>query len=366
MPSDPARAEIPSAAAAPLVSIIIPTFNGGSRLEQTLKSCLMIANVAVEILLIDDGSTDGTPDRISKRFPSIQQHRLPQSSGSGSAARNAGLAMARGDYVKFLDHDDLIQPRGFQLECEEALRSGADIVISRWGVVEIDRRGRFDPGSLKLLTPPDPKRLIEAILLGETTPFTAAALYKRSFVGADQWDANATMIDDFDWFCRQAIKGGNVSRIDSISYFWCLHPGSIQGRSRSDASLYRKLTFARYRTYAKLEQSLQSNGQLTLPRRQLLARRYYDVLRCFARYDSRQCWEIVAKIKRLDPDFDVDASCEPDPRSRRLIHAIGLPMALLGYGAVQRFRDGIRHRQVGLRSWLASLKRPSIQARDRG
>lgn len=326
----------------PFVSIIIPTFNGGRRLEQVLKSCLTIKTVPLEILLIDDGSTDGTPDRIQKQFPSIKQHRLLHSSGSGSIGRNVGLAMARGLYVKFLDHDDLIQPRGFLAECQEALRSDADIVMSRWGVVQIDASGRFQKGQLKLLTPPEPHRLIDAIMLGESTPFTAAALYKRSFIGSDQWDAKATMIDDFDWFCRMAIKAGKVSRVDSISYFWCLHPSSIQGRSKRDASLYQKLTFARYRTYSKLEQSLQTSGRLTLPQRQMLVRRYYDVLRCFARYDARQCLAILRQMKRLDRDFCVDASCEPDARSRAVIHAFGLPAFLVGYGALQRLRDAVQ------------------------
>lgn len=342
-----------SEVASPFVSIVIPTFNGGRRLEETIKSCMMIKGVPLEILLIDDGSTDGTPDRIQEKFPSVKQHRLLRSSGTGCTGRNVGLAVARGRYVKFLDHDDLIQPRGFLAECQEALSSDADIVMSRWGVVPIDARGRFQKGQLKLLTPPEPSRLIEAILQAEPTPFTAAALYKRSYVGSDQWDPKATMIDDFDWFCRMVFKGGKVCRITCISYFWCLHSASIQGRSQADASLYQKLTFARYRTYAKLEQSLRSSSQLTLPRRRMLARRYYDVLRCFARYDAKECWEILARIKRLDPTFRVDASCELDGRALAIIHAVGLPMFLLGYGIVQRLRD-------------AGLRRPSAWARDRG
>jgi glycosyltransferase involved in cell wall biosynthesis len=366
MNGDPLERPVPTQAVVPFVSIVIPTFNGGNRLEQTLKSCLMIKGVPLEILLVDDGSTDGTPERIRMKFPSVKQLRLPCSSGSGSKGRNLGLEKAQGRYIKFLDHDDLIQPRGFKAECQEALRSDADIVMSRWGVVRIDQGGRFQENHLKLFTPPDPSRLIEAILLGESTPFTAAALYKRSFLGRDQWDAGATMIDDFDWFCRMAIKGGKVSRIDAISYFWCLHDSSIQGRSHRDASIYQKLTFARYRTYAKIEQSLLHAGGLTLPRRRMLARRYYDFLRCFARYDAKQCGVILGQIHRLDPAFHVDASCESDLRSVELIHAFGLPTFLIGYGVLQRLRDVALKLRDGARPLLYPFRRPEVQAPDRG
>ena len=111
----------------PFVSIIIPTYNGGTLIEETLSSCLKIRGVSLEIIVIDDGSTDGTPERLTQRFPSIRLHPLTTNSGSGSAGRNAGLSLARGHYVKFLDHDDLIQPRGFKVECQEAMRTDADI-----------------------------------------------------------------------------------------------------------------------------------------------------------------------------------------------------------------------------------------------
>ncbi|MFN9485973.1 MAG: glycosyltransferase family 2 protein [Cyanobacteriota bacterium] len=365
MNSDHQEASSSKPAVLPFASIIIPTFNGGSRLEAVLKSCLMIKGVAIEILLIDDGSTDGTPERIKIKFPSVKQHRLLRNSGSGSIGRNVGLTQASGRYVKFLDHDDLIQPRGFKVECQEALRSDADIVMSRWGVARIDENGCFLSEERRIFSPPDPSRLIEAILLGEPTPYTAAALYNRSFLGGEQWDEAATMIDDFDWFCRLAIKGGDVRRVDSLSYFWCLHPASIQGRSHQDASIYQKLTFARYRTYGKIEKSLQSSGKLTTLRRQLLAQKYYSFLRCLARYDAKRCWQALTKINRLDQAFCVDASFEPNARAVGLIHAVGLPTFLIGYGVCQRFSDAALSLGEAVRTIRSPVRRPAIQARDK-
>lgn len=323
----------------PFVSIIIPTFNGGSKLEGTLASCLKIKNVEIEILLIDDCSTDGTPDRIVRKFPTVKLHRLPSNSGSGSHGRNVGLAMAQGRYVKFLDHDDLIQPRGFTAECREALHTNADIVMSRWGVASVDDNGRFRKTDLRLFTPPEPSRLIEAILLGESTPYTAAALYKRSTVCTEHWDAKLAMIDDFDWFCRIAIKGGTITRIDSISYFWRLHSNSTQGRSHRNATIYQDLMFTRFGVYSKLERRLGDLGQLNPLRRQLLAKRYYESLRCFARFNHKSCHQILDRIYDLDPQFVVDATCEPEAWALWLIRRIGLIAFLRSYGTVRRLGD---------------------------
>jgi glycosyltransferase involved in cell wall biosynthesis len=322
----------------PFVSIIIPTYNGGAWIEETLSTCFKIKDIPLEILVVDDGSTDGTPERLVQRFPTVRLHRLIGNSGSGSAGRNAGLDLARGRYIKFLDHDDLIQPRGFKAECLEAQRTDADIVMSRWGVVSIDGEGRFQKDALRVLSPPDPERLPEAILQGESMPYTAAALYKRSFVGDERWDASVSIIDDYDWFCRLALKGGQTIKTDTISYFWRLHPDSIQGRSHGEATIYQRLTFARCRVYEKIEHHLASLDQLSRPRRQLLVRRYYDCLRCYCPNNR----ELLDHMQRLDPTFVVDGSCESDPRVVWLIHRIGLPSFLMLYGVTRRFGGAMR------------------------
>lgn len=328
----------------PFASIIIPTYNGGHMLEETLSSCMKIKGIHLEILLIDDGSTDGTPERIQKKFPSIRVHQLDRNSGSGAAGRNAGLAIAKGLYVKFLDHDDLIQPRGFHEECREAQRSDADIVMARWAVTAIDDQGRFLKNSLKLFSPPSPERLIDAILLGESVPYTAAALYKRSYIHGQRWDPQAAVIDDYDWFCRMATKGGKATRVDSISYYWRLHDNSFQSSRHKDLSMFHELTLARHYIYTKVEAQLRQSGQLTSPFSRLLARRYYDFLRCFARHDPDQCRSLLTRIYCLDPSFRPDPGCEKDRRVLTLIRLVGLDSFLAGYGALQRLRDLLRGR----------------------
>lgn len=92
----------------PLFSVIIPTYNRSDLLEQTLKSVWQQTFRDFEVIVVDDGSTDSTNhvlDRFSDRLISVRQENL-----GPSAARNTGVRLARGEYLAFLDSDDLWFP----------------------------------------------------------------------------------------------------------------------------------------------------------------------------------------------------------------------------------------------------------------
>lgn len=102
----------------PRVSVIVPTFDGRAWVGATLAAVQAQQGlVAAEIIVVDDGSTDGTPDLVRSAFPQVRV--LHQSRGGVSRARNRGLAEAQGDCVCFLDQDDVWHPR--QLERQLAV-----------------------------------------------------------------------------------------------------------------------------------------------------------------------------------------------------------------------------------------------------
>lgn len=94
---------------APLVSIIIPAYNTGRYLEPTIRSALDQTWPHIEVIVVDDGSTDGSLE-VARRFEGPRLHVIVQKNRGSCAARNTGARAARGDYVQFLDHDDLLAP----------------------------------------------------------------------------------------------------------------------------------------------------------------------------------------------------------------------------------------------------------------
>lgn len=90
------------------VSIIIPNYNGAAYLREAIDSAVSQAGVEVEVIVVDDGSTDASREVIDSYGDSI--HSIFQKNLGACAARNAGLAIARGESVIFLDSDDLLYP----------------------------------------------------------------------------------------------------------------------------------------------------------------------------------------------------------------------------------------------------------------
>lgn len=100
-----------------LVSVIVPTFNRAYCLPRTLDSALAQSHRELEILVVDDGSTDGTRALIAARYGGEPRVRyLYQDNAGVAAARNHGIREARGDFVALLDSDDLWQPWKIELQ----------------------------------------------------------------------------------------------------------------------------------------------------------------------------------------------------------------------------------------------------------
>jgi glycosyltransferase involved in cell wall biosynthesis len=99
----------------PQVSVIIPTYNRASYIEEAIRSVQAQSYSDVEIIIADDGSTDNTPHIVSQFGPGMIYLPLPHR-GQPAATRNAGLRAAEGEYVAFLDSDDLFLPGKLALQ----------------------------------------------------------------------------------------------------------------------------------------------------------------------------------------------------------------------------------------------------------
>ena len=126
------------------VSVVIPAFNAAD----TILSCLeSVMDGADEVIVVDDGSSDGTADLVREAYADVLV--LIQSNQGVSVARNAGLEVATGDYVAFVDADDQVFPGALQQACDIVGEDGPDLVVFRSFTGESEQypwSDRFLPG----------------------------------------------------------------------------------------------------------------------------------------------------------------------------------------------------------------------------
>src|SRR5689334_2783621 len=125
---------------APLVSVVIPTYNRLAFLREAVDSVLAQTFRDWELIIADDGSTDGTPEAMARLAdPRVRVISL-EHSGNPGRVRNAAIALARGRYVAFLDSDDWWEREKLSLQVE-ALRTRPSCLWSYTGIRRVDEYG---------------------------------------------------------------------------------------------------------------------------------------------------------------------------------------------------------------------------------
>ena len=167
--------------------------------------------------MVDDASHEDLVQAVSGM--GVVFDRLAVNSGS-STARNRGLSLATGRYVKFLDSDDELVEGALQREFETALRTNAEIVVAGWTDTRLDEAGR--EVVLRSLTPPLFTCIPDDLLGGRAVP-TSAALYKgeiAALAGIPDWPK----LNDSDDFVTAPLEATRSSR-KRPAYLWRQHSG---------------------------------------------------------------------------------------------------------------------------------------------
>jgi glycosyltransferase involved in cell wall biosynthesis len=125
-------------AARPVVTVVIPSFNAAKTLSATLDSVLGQTIRDVEVVVVDDGSSDGTPEVLASYAAQVRGIR--QANGGLARARNAGLAVARGEFIALLDADDVCEPQRLEVQLA-VLRELPEVVLCGSDFVGFDAAG---------------------------------------------------------------------------------------------------------------------------------------------------------------------------------------------------------------------------------
>ena len=128
----------------PLISVIVPVYNIKEYLPRCVSSILNQTYEALELILVDDGSTDGTGELCDElALGDARVRAFHKENGGSSSARNLGIAQARGAYLGFVDSDDYISAEMYERLMQGILKSGAQ--IAQIGRDEVDAAGRSLP-----------------------------------------------------------------------------------------------------------------------------------------------------------------------------------------------------------------------------
>lgn len=124
----------------PLVSVIVPNFNSAEFVEQTLHSVLTQSMSDLELLVVDDASTDGSPaiiEAVAAKDPRVRFFRQQINSGVAKA-RNLGLVEAKGRYIAYLDSDDVWKSPKLELQLKFMEETGVGVCITGYDTIEED------------------------------------------------------------------------------------------------------------------------------------------------------------------------------------------------------------------------------------
>ena len=205
----------------PLVSILIPAFNKEEFIAETVRSALAQTWSRKEIIVIDDGSTDSTVD-IARRFGRLGVTVSQQKHQGAAAARNRAFSLCQGDYIQWLDADDLLAPDKIakQLEARAAGDSSRVLFSSSWGSFKYrHRRAEFTPSDLWCDLAP--KEWLLRKLENNVFMQTATWLVSRVLTeAAGPWNSQLSLDDDGEYFARVAVLSDGIRFVPDARVFY--------------------------------------------------------------------------------------------------------------------------------------------------
>jgi glycosyltransferase involved in cell wall biosynthesis len=205
------------------VSVVIPIYNYGRFLREALDSALAQTYPPLEVIVVDDGSTDDTPQVLAGYGDRIRAIR--QDNHGVGAARNTGIAAARGEYIAFLDSDDIWRPG--KLESEMA-RFAADpeLGLVHCGAESFDNHGKTISVSLAGLEGWVAADLLSLDREVITTPGSGIVVPKRIAEEVGGFDPRLQPSEDWDFCYRIAVRY-RVGFVPEVFVRYRLHGGGI-------------------------------------------------------------------------------------------------------------------------------------------
>jgi len=221
----------------PLVTIVLPTYNGSRFLEEAIGSCLAQSYTGFELIIVDDASTDSTPEIIA-RFQDLDRRirSVRHTSNLGlPAALNSGFAISRGQLLTWTSDDNLYRPNALAV-LVDFMKCNPEFDIVYTGFSYINDRGKVIGGH--------PVLPLEELTYRNTAG--ACFLYRRSvYEKIGGYDVNAVQVEDYDFWLR-ALGSFRFYALAEDLYFYRVHTGSLSNREMDRTKLATRQILEKY------------------------------------------------------------------------------------------------------------------------
>lgn len=229
-----------------LISVIVPVYNVESLIERCVGSILRQTHNQLEVIIVDDGSTDRSFEVCSRIAKDDSRVRLvKQANGGVSAARNSGLALASGDFITFVDSDDWIDADFLEVLLGLIKQTNADIALggirhvdSHFSPQNFDGNGEFKDDRV-LSREQALDSLCRRSIPNQMTVW--AKLYRRHCIDGMRFPTARRLAEDEFMAHRLLIRSSAMAITEKSHYYYWQHPTSLTGVIPSESTLTNSL-----------------------------------------------------------------------------------------------------------------------------
>lgn len=221
----------------PLVTVVIPVHNGQDLLGRAIESVLAQSYRQLELIVVDDGSSDATQAiarRAAEDDPRVRVVVLERASGTPGRPRNAGIAASTGELIALLDHDDVWFDNKLRLQVDRLAATTADVCYSRCTVEDVDTgevsdyHQRWVPWVDRL---PEGD-VIEDLLRADVLP-CCTVVFRRSLVERNGWSReDLPAVEDYDVWLRASLGGASFCVVEDATAIYRWSTQSLSHSSR--------------------------------------------------------------------------------------------------------------------------------------
>lgn len=297
-----------------LASVVIPTFNRADLLHQTLHSVAAQSYRPLECIIVNDGSTDNTSDVldwwIKKNGGTLKVRVLNQENRGATAARNHGTKYCLGEFIQYLDSDDILEPSKIERQVNFLQRHPeTEVVFGDWVA------GPNFEQAQKIKARADTDLIAQ--FLGDRPIVVFSPLFRRSaLLQTGPWDESLGRNQEIDFQLRCVLAGCRFDYLPGATGFWRLHDGPRIGNTSGPLKTYGFLNNWRV--------ILSENGGLFGKRRRSIANGMLNVARKLIDVD-REAYRCI-----LQEALNLDCKVIPsEPRRKFIIRLFGPERGLI-------------------------------------